>query len=308
MGIPLLVMKGFVKFSLLLPFLLVRLDVFGQQCSTARFNGENYEVSRNKVNNKEHCLNELRFQRLSDGKKIGKKMCLAKTPTKETKKICCCDQDSGNGSDDCPCSLGISTSTTTTTTTTARPGPTKPSCPSRILLSNCNINCHNDNDKKCGRFGVTIHNQNSIQTWTMFEGSEKDSCSLKCQSEKVTSTCDLIDGKMQWSLPKKIKEECGIPTTETCPSKTIFEKCNIQCRPEDHMVTSVNNGGTWETTWKVPVGVENSIFMLTCDKEIFKSGLTIVTATCNEIDGKLDWSIKNKEEKDKLVKMCKINI
>merc|ERR1712142_1395955 len=81
-------------------------DVFGQQCSTARFNGENYEVSRNKVNNKEHCLNELRFQRLSDGKKIGKKMCLAKTPTKETKRICCCDQDSGNGSDDCPCSLG----------------------------------------------------------------------------------------------------------------------------------------------------------------------------------------------------------
>merc|ERR1712142_901534 len=116
MGIPLLVMKGFVKFSLLLPFLLVRLDVFGQQCSTARFNGENYEVSRNKVNNKEHCLNELRFKR------DGKTMCLAKTPTKETKRICCC------GSDDRPCSSGISTSTATTTTTTtttnttARPG------------------------------------------------------------------------------------------------------------------------------------------------------------------------------------------
>merc|ERR1712142_15285 len=105
-SIPLLLMKGLIKFSLLLPFLLVRLDVFGQQCQTARFNGENYQVSRvsRSSENKEHCLNELRFTRL-DG---GKKMCLAKTPTGLSKRICCCDQDSGKGSDDCPCSLFLS--------------------------------------------------------------------------------------------------------------------------------------------------------------------------------------------------------
>merc|ERR1712042_18414 len=150
-SIPLLVMKGFVKFSLLLPFLLVRLDVFGQQCSTARFDGKNYEVSRNKVNNKDHCLNELRFKR------DGKTMCLAKTPTKETKRICCC------GSDDCPCSSG----------------PTKSgTCPSKTIFDDCSTRCNPDDDN------MVFSGQSAFGSWftdwKVPVGAENDTFKAVC--------------------------------------------------------------------------------------------------------------------------------
>merc|ERR1712142_382171 len=97
--------------------------------------------------------------------------------------------------------------------------PTKPmtgrSCPSRILMSQCEVNCDNYvKEGKCGftsTYNLVIGSNDPSErkySWSQFEGSKGDSCSLRCPLDnnlKMTSTCDLIEGKMQWSLPKRYR-------------------------------------------------------------------------------------------------------
>merc|ERR1712142_49498 len=107
-------------------------------------------------------------------------------------------------------------------------------CPSRTMISRCNINCCKttttgggtsttcgpDPSKTCPNADLTntwsvISGANSIFaiTWKIKEGSKGDTCKLKCPNEPldVTATCDLIGGKMQWTMPKELQDKCGAP-------------------------------------------------------------------------------------------------
>merc|ERR1712142_737545 len=105
-------------------------------------------------------------------------------------------------------------------------------CPSRTMISRCDINCCRtttsggstsldcspDPSLTCPN-GDIINNYNSqgeikyTTTWKIKEGSKGDTCKLKCPDEPldVTATCDLIGGKMQWKMPKELQDKCGAP-------------------------------------------------------------------------------------------------
>merc|ERR1712142_798596 len=194
-------------------------------------------------------------------------------------------------------------------------------CPKMFLMHKCKVNCGNgevspESGRKCpfqdgdldysGRSiinGVTTDASSSL---LMREGSKDDACKLKCADEnnlEVTTRCDLIEGKMQWTVPETLKQKCGSPPKEICDVSKIVEKCNINCLsvsagPFGPTITSERFSSDFEITITLPIGVEGDELDIRnfC---LFEEALQPeAKATCTRTGGKLEWSIpKNLKDK-----------
>merc|ERR1712179_461430 len=87
-------------------------------------------------------------------------------------------------------------------------------CPRRILVENCDINCEKHTTECTGEkaeFQDMLQYSSNVTTWTLFEGSEGATCRLNCPDAGVdeTTTCSWNGQEMEWYLPEELDEECG---------------------------------------------------------------------------------------------------
>jgi len=206
-------------------------------------------------------------------------------------------------------------------------------CPARILINKCKIKCGTvtcsdglGSDIETGSTtdvavgGIALATETT--TWKVPEGPDGASCVLSCPKEnnlKETTKCSKnAEGKMEWSLPEKLKAKCEAspaassapsptppavlpqPSTErTCPSTSLIKDCKITCK-EAVCTGSIsgNNGqqnnfvnGVSTTTWNLGKGEEGAACTLDCPKENLKE-----TSKCslNAVTKKMEWTMPEK--------------
>jgi len=197
-------------------------------------------------------------------------------------------------------------------------------CPARTLVNKCKINC---GKVTCsGGLGSDIETGNnngvSTTTWKVPEGPDGASCVLSCPDEgnlKETTKCSKnAEGKMEWSLPEKLKAKCEAspaassalsptkspdlsqPSTErTCPSTSLIKKCKITCETAKCTGNVSGNNGLESgfenlastTTWNLGKGDEGATCTIDCPKENLKE-----TSKCslNAATKKMEWTMPEK--------------
>jgi len=205
-------------------------------------------------------------------------------------------------------------------------------CPARTLMNKCKIKC---GDVQCSDGlgsniatgsdttvvgSITIETQTA--TWKVPEGPDGATCTLTCPEEdnlKETTKCSKnAEGKMEWSLPAKLKAKCEASpaassdpsptksqgqapasTERTCPAKTLINKCKIECGTaecngnvsgQNGLSTSAGLDGQ-TVTWNVGKGAEGATCTIDCPKENLKE-----TSKCslNAATKKMEWSMPEK--------------
>jgi len=194
-------------------------------------------------------------------------------------------------------------------------------CPARTLINKCKIKC---GTVTCSgglgnALGTSADNGVSTTTWKVPEGPDGATCTLTCPEEdnlKETTKCSKnAEGKMEWSLPEKLKAKCeaspaqsqgpattapAASTERTCPARTLINKCKIECGTADctgsvsapnGLATSIGPDLIQTTTWNVGKAAEGVTCTIDCPKENLKE-----TSKCSLNAGtkKMEWTMPEK--------------
>jgi len=208
-------------------------------------------------------------------------------------------------------------------------------CPARTLINKCKIKC---GTVTCSgglgnALGTSADNGVSTTTWKVPEGPDGATCTLTCPEEdnlKETTKCSKnAEGKMEWSLPAKLKAKCEespaassapsptpaassgpsptpspgqapASTERTCPAKTLINKCKINCETTSCKGNTFGASNNIEigfqdgiiTTWKLGKGAEGA----TCNIKCPKADNLDETTKCslNAATKKMEWSMPEK--------------
>jgi len=207
-------------------------------------------------------------------------------------------------------------------------------CPARTLMNKCKIKC---GDVQCSDGlgsniatgsdttvvgSITIETQTA--TWKVPEGPDGATCTLTCPEEdnlKETTKCSKnAEGKMEWSLPAKLKAKCEASpaassapsptpsagqapasTERTCPARTLINKCKINCETTSCKGNVFGNTNSLDisvgldgqiTTWNLGKGAEGASCNIKCPKADNLDETT--KCSLNAATKKMEWSMPEK--------------
>merc|ERR1719209_2642070 len=189
----------------------------------------------------------------------------------------------------CEASPAASSAPSPTPSAGQAPASTERTCPARTLINKCKINCETTSCKgnvfgNANSLDISVGLDGQITTWNLGKGAEGASCNIKCPKADnldETTKCSLnAEGKMEWSLPAKLKAKCEASPAEssapsagqapasterTCPARTLINKCKINCETTsckgnvfgnaNGLDTSIGLDGQI-TTWNLGKGAE----------------------------------------------------